>query len=274
MPFHYEDKESSAPGLLTLALGAVAGIAVGVVVAQRFGGLSGITARLRERLGEGMRESAEGEYEIEDYESDELGDADGESEDAALEERVLEAFRNDPILSERAVDIGAIGEGIIELAGWVHDDTEAAHAVTIARGTPGVETVVNRMAIGELEAAFDDNARRYESGDPVLAEAHWEGQQVGIGRRRQGTSDEFDRHADPKPKLEERWLSAEEAIRAAADDTEEASSAGRKSAKKGGRGSRTDGSPVAPSGVPKCDHVADPESAPHTSPSGSPEAST
>ena len=29
-----------------------------------------------------------------------------------LEERVLEAFRNDPILAERAIDIGAIGDGI------------------------------------------------------------------------------------------------------------------------------------------------------------------
>jgi len=274
MTFHYEDKESSSPGLLTLALGAVAGIAVGVVVAQRFGGLAGITARLRERMGEGMRESAGSDFEIEDYESDELGDGGDDSEDALLEERVLEAFRNDPILSERAVDIGAIGEGIIELAGWVHDDSEASHAVTIARGTPGVETVVNRMAIGELEAAFDDNARRYESGDPALAEAHWEGQQVGIGRRRQGTSDEFDRHADPKPKLEERWLSAEEAIRAAADDTDDTSSGARKTVKKGGRGSRTDGSPIAPTGVPKGDHVADPEHAPQSHPTGSPEANS
>jgi hypothetical protein len=121
------------------------------------------------------------------------------------------------------------------------------------------------MAVGEIESAFDDNARRYESGDPALAEAHWEGQQVGTGKRRQGTSDEFDRHADPKPKLEERWLSADEAIRAAADDTDQDVGTGtRKTAKKAARGGRTDGSPVAPTGVPKADHVADPESAPDT----------
>ena len=263
MSFHYEDRESSSHGLLTLALGAVAGLAVGVVVAQRFGGLAGISARLRERLGAAASE-VEDEYDIEDYDSDELNDTDEEG-DEVLEERVLEAFRNDPVLSERAVDIGAIGEGVIELAGWVHDDGEATHAVTIARGVPGVETVVNRMAIGELESAFDDNARRYESGDPALAEAHWEGQQVGTGRRRQGTSDEFDRHADPKPKLEERWLSADEAIRAAADDTDqEVGTGSRKSARKVARGGRNDGSPVAPTGVPKGDHVADPESAPET----------
>ena len=70
-------------------------------------------------------------------------------------------------------------------AGAFLRDSEAAHAVTVARGTPGVETVVNRMAIGELETAFDENARRYEDGDPALAEGHWEGQQVGTGKRRQ-----------------------------------------------------------------------------------------
>ena len=32
-------------------------------------------------------------------------------DDETLEERVLEAFRNDPMLAERAVDIGAIGDG-------------------------------------------------------------------------------------------------------------------------------------------------------------------
>ena len=272
MTFRYEDKESSAPGLLTLAIGAVAGLAVGVVVAQRFGGLAGISARLRERLGEGGLEAADGEYDIDEYDSDELEESDDDSEDMMLEERVLEAFRNDPILAERAVDIGAIGEGIIELAGWVHDDSEAAHAVTVARGTPGVETVVNRMAIGELESAFDENARRYENGDDTLPGGHWEGQQVGIGRRRQGTSDEFDRHADPKPKLEERWLSAEEAIRAAADDTEELGATVRKTGKRAGRGGRTDGSPIAPTGVPKGDHVADPESAPQSMPHGSPDS--
>lgn len=264
MSFRYEDKESSSHGLLTLALGAVAGVVVGVVVAQRFGGLAGISARLRARLGRNAAE-VEDEYDIEDYDSDEVDDADEEDDDTVLEERVLEAFRNDPILSERAVDIGAIGEGVIELAGWVHDDGEAAHAITIARGVPGVETVVNRMAVGEIESVFDDNARRYESGDPALAEAHWEGQQVGTGRRRQGTSDEFDRHADPKPKLEERWLSADEAVRAAADDSDQETGTGtRKTARKSARGGRADGSVVAPTGVPKADHVADPESAPDT----------
>src|SRR6185503_2948852 len=64
-----------------------------------------------------------------------------------LEERVLEAFRNDPILSERAVDIGSVEDGIIELTGVVNSDDEAHQAVVVARGVPGVDTVVNRLVI-------------------------------------------------------------------------------------------------------------------------------
>src|SRR6185503_11082036 len=57
------------------------------------------------------------------------------------------AFRNDPILAERAVDIGSIGEGLIELAGWGATATESEHAVTLARGVPGVATraAIRRM---------------------------------------------------------------------------------------------------------------------------------
>jgi hypothetical protein len=257
--FRYEDRDSPAHGLVTLAIGALAGLAIGVVVAQRYGGFSGISARLRERLGQAP-DGEDGAYGIEEYEQDELDEADDDDVDSALEERVLEAFRNDPILSERAVDIGSVGEGIIELAGWVHDEEEAQHAVTIARGTPGVETVVNRITVGEMESAFDANARRYEEGDPSLTESHWEGQQVGTGRRRQGTSDEFDRHADPKPKLEDRWLRPDEALRTAADEPDRVVGE-RTRSRRSSRGGRTDGSPVAPTGVPKADHVADPESA-------------
>ena len=130
---------------------------------------------------------------------------------------MLEAFRNDPTLSERAVDIGAIGDGIIELTGWVREPDEATHAVTITRGVPGVETVVNRLDVrlAGAEAATEID----EEPHAPLQGGRWEGQQVGTGRRRQGNSSEADRHADPKPELEDRWLSKEKAIRDAAGDT-------------------------------------------------------
>src|SRR3954471_18643000 len=204
-PFRYREEDSSSTGtILGVLAGAVAGFAVGMIVAQRVGGFSGLKSKLARR-GEQMRDSARSlrdrysaadEDEFEDYEEDEL---ESPEYDEGLEERVLEAYRNDPILAERAIDIGSISDGVIELAGWVEDDDEAQHAVTVARGVPGVDTVVNRIAIGDEERRFEEAARRFREGDPSLTEARWEGgRQVGTGRRRQGTSAEPDRHADPK----------------------------------------------------------------------------
>jgi osmotically-inducible protein OsmY len=259
-PFRYRDEESSSTGtVLGIIAGAVAGFAVGMYVAQRVGGLEGLTSKLRRR-GIGRTDDtlrgahAADEDEFEDYEEDEL---ETEDFDEALEQRVLEAFRNDPILAERAVDIGSIGEGVIELAGWVEDEDEAKHAVTIARGVPGVDTVVNRIALGDEERRFEEAAKRVREGDPALTEAQWDGNTVGTGRRRQGTSDETDRHASARVPLETRWNSADDAIRNAADDIEGIADR-RARAKNVVRGDRSSGGPVAPSGVPKSDHVANP----------------
>ena len=189
-------------------------------------------------------------------------DSEIDEEDEALEERVLEAFRNDPTLSERAIDIGAIGDGIIELTGWMHEPDEATHAVTITHGVPGVETVVNRLDV--RMAGAEEPIEIDESPNAPLPGGRWEGQQVGTGRRRQGNSSEADRHADPKPDLEDRWLSKEKAIRDAAGDTEGLAER-RTSSKRQPRGDRTGGSPTSPTGVPKADHVANPDdSAPDT----------
>jgi len=246
-PLRYRDDEQTS-GLLFLAAGAVLGLAAGLVVADRFGGFSAITQKVRDRVARRLDEDADEDDELEIDEDDE-----------ALEERVLEAFRNDPVLSERAVDIGAIGDGIIELTGWVHEPDEATHAVTITRGVPGVETVVNRL---DVRTATSEDAMEIDD-DPSAPSAggRWEGQQVGTGRRRQGNSSEPDRHADPKPELEDRWLSTDEALRTSAGDTEGLAER-RRSTKKVARGDRTGGSPISPSGVPKADHVADPDSAP------------
>jgi hypothetical protein len=283
-PFRYRDEppyiyaededESSSPSALYIAIGAAAGFAAGVLMAERFGGFKGLTERIKDTFGAGAGGAGEEEedfdYEgLDDDEFDPDFDDDGEIEPSKaslngaeeLEERVLEAFRNDPILSERAIDIGAVEDGIIELTGWVNSDDESHQAVVIARGVPAVETVVNRLAIRTDEALFDDAAHKYEDGEPPFTERHWEGQQVGTGRRRQGNSTEIDRHADPRNILEDRSLSEDSAFMAAAEDIPDATVSRTKS-KKGARGGRTDGSAVAPSGVPKADHVADPENAP------------
>ena len=271
-PYIYdeEDEESSSRSALYIAIGAAAGFAAGVLMAERFGGFKGLTDRLKDTFGAGGAGEEEEDFDYEGLDEDEFDpDFDEEDEDLKpskaslngveeLEERVLEAFRNDPILSERAIDIGAVENGIIELTGWVNSDDESHQAVVIARGVPGVDTVVNRLAIRSDEDLFDDAAHKYEDGDPPFTERHWEGQQVGTGRRRQGNSTEIDRHADPRNVLEDRSLKEDKAFMSAAEDIPDAA-VRRTKAKKTARGGRDDGSSVAPSGVPKADHVADPE---------------
>jgi len=261
--FRYRDEDSSSTStIIGVLAGALAGFAAGMYVAQRVGGVSGLRSKFVRRRGADDEEQAlRNQYDaqrdtgdFDDFEEDEL---EGEGYDEGLEERVLEAFRNDPILSERAIDIGSISDAAIELAGWVENEDEAQHAVTIARGVPGVDTVVNRIAIGDEERRFEEAARRREEGDPALNESHWEGSQVGTGRRRQGSSADIDRHATPKVPLEDRWNRADDAMRNAADDVEGLAER-RSRAKKAVRGDRTGGSPVAPTGVPKADHVANP----------------
>ena len=75
----------------------------------------------------------------------------------------------------------------------------------------------------------------------------------------------YDEHAQPLfgfllYRTGDRALSEDKAFLSAADDIPEGT-ARQKSTKKA-RGGRSDGSAVAPSGVPKGDHVADPERAP------------
>jgi hypothetical protein len=259
-----DDDDASLGGTITSALlGAVAGFAVGMLVAQRVGGFSGLVESVKRRsrseddeaeaLGPVVADDFS-EYD-DDYEDDELEDEGVPNE--GLEERVLEAFRNDPILAERAIDIGGIGEETIELAGWVNSEEEAEHAVVLARGVPGVETVVNRIAVGDVEERIRDHSRRVEEGDDTFTEARWEGRTIGTGRRRQGTSDEIDRHADPRGEREERWTKTELELQQAADETTGIAER-RASTKKTPKGDRTGGAPVAPTGVPKGDHVADP----------------
>ena len=257
-PFRYQDEESSATGALYVALGALAGFAAGVIVAQHYGGLSGLTDRIRKGLGRAQAGAADDEHDGYDGadDADDYDDHERPLEPTEeLEERVLEAFRNDPILSERAIDIGALDEGIVELTGWVNAADEAEEAVVITRGVPGVDTVVNRLAIRSEEDLLEEMADNYEDGDPALTEGHWEGQSIGTGRRRQGNSSEMDRHADPRVELEEKTLNT---VFLDADERADIKAERRQRAKKPPKVGRTDGSAVSPSGVPKSDHVVNP----------------
>jgi hypothetical protein len=218
--FRDDDDDSTRNAILGAVVGAVAGFAVGMLVAKKFGGIDGLTSAIRNRMpsaakhnGRAAPQSDEPE-EFDEIDGDEIM---GEDYDGALEERVLSVFRNDPILSERAIDIASMGDSIIELEGSVESEAEAEHAVTVARGVPDVETVVNRLSVSADERRYEEAARRVATGDPSLTETQWEGNTVGTGRRRQGRSDEIDRHADPKVKLQENWSTAKHAVDEAAD---------------------------------------------------------
>lgn len=80
-----------------------------------------------------------------------------------LESRVLEAFRNDPVLEARAIDIGAVGAGTIELTGWVDSTGEIAHALTLARGVLDVMAVVDHLAVRGPGSIQSHRTAQYET---------------------------------------------------------------------------------------------------------------
>ncbi|MGH7670484.1 MAG: BON domain-containing protein [Gemmatimonadaceae bacterium] len=137
--------------------GGVAGVGVGLVLAQAFGGLTGIVGRFRHLVDDmgGFELGVDGpddEFDDDELDNDEFDDgsddeaADDEFDDV-LGERVLEAFRNDPTLAERAIDIDVGAAGTIELTGQVDADREVEYAATLAGGVPGVHHVVTRLGV-------------------------------------------------------------------------------------------------------------------------------
>lgn len=161
---------------LWLAGGAALGLVAGLLIADRVrgakGGFRGLVGRGRtlaataweavgpliesarsikeswdEDGGSEELEAEEGEYEeVEEEEEEEEPD---EREDDALDARVLEAFVNDPILAARAVEIDEPRPGVILLRGRVRSAREVRHAITLARGVPGVARVRERLTVRE-----------------------------------------------------------------------------------------------------------------------------
>ena len=89
---------------------------------KRFGGLDGLTSAVRRRMsdasgGKGPSGATQEPVEAEDDFDDGDDELMGDDYDGAIEERVLSVFQNDPILSERAIDIGSLGDNVIELEG-------------------------------------------------------------------------------------------------------------------------------------------------------------
>jgi hypothetical protein len=89
----------------------------------------------------------EDEEEDEEEDDEDEADEDEEPELSGLDARVLEAFSNDPILADRAVEIEDVGTGDIVLHGRVRNPSEVKHAVTMARGVPGVTRVREKLKV-------------------------------------------------------------------------------------------------------------------------------
>jgi osmotically-inducible protein OsmY len=73
-----------------------------------------------------------------------------------LEERVLRALRDEPVLSARAIEIAVVGDGVVELTGTVRAIEEVSRASALARNIKGVSMVLNRIDVrmgGSIDTA-------------------------------------------------------------------------------------------------------------------------
>jgi len=179
---------------LTFALGAVGGLALGLLWSRRGSRAAGTryAEELRNRTGEAANR----------YTPSGIADAVADPQLTGLEDAVLDAFLSHEILSERGIDVGAVSRGIVELSGAVYTEEEADLAVRVANGVNGVNTVVNRLEVEEEREHLEDTRRRFEAGDPALTGTHWEGRRVGMGRMRQGAQTEPDRPDDSQHRTE------------------------------------------------------------------------
>ncbi len=182
---------------LTLALGALGGLAIGLLLSRR--NLSqpagGLGSDLRERARQAGDRARSAVRRLEPGRLQRM--AREQTELTELEDAVLDSFFTDSVLSERGVDVGAISPGIIELSGSVWSEEEAARAVRHANAIPGVRTVVNRLDVEEESRALDDARRRLEAeGGNVTSIQRGVARTGGMGTRRQSHLTDPDRPDD------------------------------------------------------------------------------
>lgn len=115
---------------------------------------------------------------------------------AQLEEDAVAVLGDDQRIGHRAIEVAAVGDGIIELTGDVENIEEAHHAVDVAQSVDGVHTVINRLTLDEPERHMAETRDRFFAGDAALSETQWEGMGVGMGQRRQSDATDPDRRDD------------------------------------------------------------------------------
>lgn len=198
--------ELEEPGNHRLAytLGALGGLVLGGLLLRGFEGVLGRDAATRIRRGSGQSPApaqfAPGRLRREPEDQDEL---------LLLEDAVLDAFLDDRVLRERGIDVGAISLGIVELSGSVFTRAESHHAVGVAQGVQGVQTVVNRMEIEDERERLHPHYPTDDRGFEMSTE--WTGNQSGMGRRRQGRDTDPSRPDDSHDQREEALEQADRA---------------------------------------------------------------
>lgn len=192
--FRDRDDSERRQTLLTFAVGAAGGLALGLLYSRRSARQSvpGYAGGRPERFDDGFSR----------YTQSGISDAVADPELTGLEDAVIDAFLGDPVLSERGIDVGAVSRGIVELSGSVRTEEEADQAVRVANGVSGVHTVVNRLEVEAEAEQREETIRRFEDGDPALTETRWEGRRVGMGRMRQGSQTEPDQPDDSQHRIE------------------------------------------------------------------------
>ena len=191
-----EPESDNGRNALTFALGAIGGLAIGLILARR------TSPERLNRLGTGLRDRAR--TVVRRLRPARLRRMAVEQEELTyLEDRVLDTFLADSVLSERGIDVGAISHGIVELSGSVWTEEEADHAVHLANSVDGVKTVVNRLDV-ESEARYRARNRLdvEETDDDDFEGSEWSGRIVGMNRRRQGRQTEKRPKDDSQPNAE------------------------------------------------------------------------
>lgn len=109
-----------------------------------------------------------------------------------LEKRVIRALRSGRSTRDQAVEVAAVGAGVVELSGYVDTEELAREVVEMVDNVPGVHAVFNRMDVRSVEARLRDNRTRGSGTEGT----RWYGGSVGIGRRRQSPATDPARRDD------------------------------------------------------------------------------
>jgi hypothetical protein len=103
----------------------------------------------------------------------------------ALEDAAVDVLRRDSETGVCAIDVAALGPGILELSGSVPTHEVGRRAARLLHALAGVRTVISRLEVGAFEQRLANNRERLARGEPSTRERRWYGVRVGTGRRRQ-----------------------------------------------------------------------------------------